>query len=67
MCLAIPARVTAVEGGTARVDLEGNERDCSIEVVPGVEVGDFVLMHAGYAIQIISREDAEDTLRLGIT
>lgn len=64
MCLAVPARVTAIEGRTARVDLQGNERDCSIDVVPDVEVGDYVLMHAGYAVQIISGEDARETLRL---
>ncbi len=64
MCLAVPARVMAIQGRTARVDLEGNERDCSIDVVPEVEVGDYVLMHAGYAMQIIRDEDAEETLRL---
>lgn len=64
MCLAVPAEVISIDDGVARVSISGNVRECLVDLVPGVEVGDYVLMHAGYAVQIIEPEDAEETINL---
>jgi hydrogenase expression/formation protein HypC len=66
MCLAIPARVKQVdrEEGTARVDLEGVEMETRIDLVPQVEPGAWVILHAGYAISTLDEEEARETIRL---
>ena len=64
MCLAIPARIMSVEGGKANVDFgEGVLRDVNITLVEA-KVGDYVLVHAGYAIQVVEEKEALETLRL---
>jgi hydrogenase expression/formation protein HypC len=64
MCLAIPAKVVSITGNKAKVDFgEGVLREVDITLV-NVEVGEYVLVHAGYAIQVLSAEEAEETLRL---
>ena len=64
MCLAIPALVMSVEGGKANVDFgEGVLRDVNISLVEA-KVGDYVLVHAGYAIQVVEEKEALETLRL---
>jgi len=64
MCLAIPAKVVEIEGDSARVDFgEGVLREVSVMLVDA-KVGDYVLVHAGYAIQVLSEEEARETLRL---
>lgn len=64
MCLAIPAKVVSVQGNVARVDFGGGIiREVDISLVE-VKPDDYVLVHAGYAIQVLSREEAEETLRL---
>ena len=64
MCLAIPAKVMSVEGDEARVDFsEGVLREVNVTLVEA-KVSDYVLVHAGYAIQVLSEEDALETLRL---
>lgn len=64
MCLAIPARVISVEGNTATVDFGGVTRSVSIALLENVEIGEYVLVHTGYAIQKMDREEAEKTLEL---
>jgi hydrogenase expression/formation protein HypC len=64
MCLAIPGRVVSVEGTSARVDFGGIQRKISLDLVPEATVGDYVLAHAGFAIQLLSLADAEETLDL---
>jgi hydrogenase expression/formation protein HypC len=64
MCLAIPMRVTAVDGDTAMVEQEGVTREVRIDFVPEVAVGDYVLVHAGMAIERVDADDAAETLRL---
>ncbi|HUV03929.1 MAG TPA: HypC/HybG/HupF family hydrogenase formation chaperone [Armatimonadota bacterium] len=64
MCLAIPMKVVEIRGKTARVEQEGVSREARIDFLEGIEVGDFVLVHAGIAIQRVRPEDAEETLRL---
>jgi hydrogenase expression/formation protein HypC len=64
MCLAIPAKVLEVQGDVAKVDFgQGIVRDVNVTLVEA-HVGEYVLVHAGYAIQVIDQEAAEETLRL---
>jgi len=64
MCLAIPARVMRVDGSKAQVDFgEGVLREVNVTLVDA-KVGDYVLVHAGYAIQILDEKDALETLAL---
>lgn len=64
MCLAIPAKVKSIEGDNAQVDFgEGVLREVNIMLVD-VKADDYVLVHAGYAIQVLSEEEALETLRL---
>lgn len=64
MCLAIPAKVVTIEQDKALVDFgEGVTRGVNVALV-NVKVGDYVLVHAGYAIQVLDREEASETLRL---
>jgi hydrogenase expression/formation protein HypC len=64
MCLAIPAKVVSITGDSAQVDFgEGVLREVNITLVEA-KVSDYVLVHAGYAIQVLSEEDAQETLRL---
>lgn len=63
MCLAVPGRITAVENGTATVDFGGGVvREASVKLVPAARAGDFVLVHAGFAIQVITEKDARETV-----
>ncbi len=64
MCLAIPAKVMSLEGDKAHVDFgQGVLREVNISLVEA-KVGDYVLVHAGYAIQIIEEQEAKETLSL---
>ena len=63
MCLAVPAKVLEVDGARARVDMAGNVRDADLSLLARVEVGDYVLLHAGFAIGIYDEETALETLR----
>jgi hydrogenase expression/formation protein HypC len=64
MCLAVPARIIAVNGTEATVEIGGVTRQTSILLTPEAKVGDYVLMHTGFAISIIDEEEAQETLRL---
>jgi len=64
MCLAIPAKVVTITGAIAKVDMMGNERVVSIDLVPEVKLGEYVLVHAGFAIEIIDDESAQETEEL---
>lgn len=64
MCLAVPAKVIAVDGSVAVVDIGGNRREANLVLLPGVAIGDYVLVHAGFAISKYEPEDAEETLRV---
>ena len=63
MCLAIPGRVVEKEGNRALVDYGGVQRNVRVDVVDA-KVGDWVYVHAGYAIQVLDEEEAEKTLEL---
>jgi len=65
MCLAIPAKVTALEEGEmAVVALEGVKKRISVALLDEVAVGDYVLIHVGYALHRLSEEEAQRTLDL---
>lgn len=65
MCLALPAKVTTLhDDGTATVDLGGVRQRISLALVDGVGVGDFVVIHVGYALSRLDAQDAERTLQL---
>jgi hydrogenase expression/formation protein HypC len=64
MCLALPAEVVEIEGDMARVNLGGIRKEVSLALVEEVTVGDYVLVHVGYALNRISPEEAERTLAL---
>ncbi len=64
MCLAVPVQVVWVEGDQATVALEGNTRTANLSLVGDAAVGEWVLLHAGFAIEKITPEEAEETLGL---
>lgn len=64
MCLAIPALIKSINGQQAVADIEGLTRDISLQLTPEAKVGDYVLLHTGYAISIIDAAEAEETLKL---
>ena len=65
MRLAVPARVIEMRDGLlGLVELGGVVREASFMLLPDVAVGDYVLLHAGYALQKVDTAEAEETLRL---
>jgi len=65
MCLAIPVKVVELrEGDQAMVDVGGVRKEISLALVDGIAVGDYVILHVGYAIQKLDLEEAEKTLAL---
>jgi hydrogenase expression/formation protein HypC len=64
MCVAIPARVKSIEGSTADVEVGGVSRKISVQLTPEVQKDDYVLVHAGFAIQVVDEEEARETLKL---
>ncbi len=64
MCLAIPMRVVSISGHLAQVEEAGVRREARIDLVDGVAVGDYVIVHAGVAIERLDPHEAQETLRL---
>lgn len=64
MCLGIPVRIEKIEGKIAVACAGGAKRKIALDLLPGVKVGDYVLLHAGFAIQKIDEEQAKETLKL---
>jgi hydrogenase expression/formation protein HypC len=64
MCLAIPAEVVTVEGNKGTVDFGGLLQEINLELVEDVKPGDYVLIHVGFAIEKLSKEDALETLAI---
>lgn len=64
MCVAIPGRVEEIEELAAVVDVGGATVKARIDLVPEVQVGEYVLIHAGFAIERMDEEEAQETLRL---
>jgi hydrogenase expression/formation protein HypC len=61
MCLAVPAKIVECEGDQAVADLHGNRVRINTLLVPEAKVGDWVLIHAGFAIQYLDCKSAEET------
>jgi hydrogenase expression/formation protein HypC len=64
MCLAIPALIKSVEDREAEVEMGGVSRRISLWLTPEAKVGDYVLVHAGYAINALDQKEAQETLSL---
>jgi hydrogenase expression/formation protein HypC len=64
MCLAVPCKVVAINGATAQVNYGGNVLNVDISMLPDVKVDQYVIVHAGIALQIYSEKEALETLEL---
>ena len=65
MCLAIPAKITEMKDNhLATVDILGVKRDIALDLTPQAELGDFVLVHAGFAIEVVDPDYAQETIDL---
>ncbi len=64
MCLGVPARIVHKEGELATVDVQGNQVQISLRLTPDARPGDYVLVHAGFAMEIIDADAAAETMRL---
>lgn len=64
MCLAVPARIVAIEDDHAAVEIGGVRRAISLALTPEARVGDYAIVHTGFAISILDQAEAEETLRL---
>ncbi len=64
MCLAIPPLVKSISAYMAEVDIDGVTRQVSLQLTPEAKVGDYVLLHTGYAINVIDADEAAENLKL---
>ena len=64
MCLAVPMQIQKTEGLRAQVTAAGVELEVGLDLIEGAEVGDWVIVHAGYAITKLSEEEAHETLAI---
>ncbi|QLH75300.1 MAG: HypC/HybG/HupF family hydrogenase formation chaperone [Methanomassiliicoccales archaeon] len=63
MCLAVPGKIVSIEGKNAQVDFGGVIRETNISMVDA-KVGSYVIIHAGFAIQVVDEEEAKETIKL---
>jgi len=64
MCLAVPARIVELAGDKATVDAMGNRFSARTTLIPEAKLGDLVLVHAGFAIALVSEDEAKKTWQL---
>ena len=64
MCLAVPVKIVSIDGDEAETEIAGVRRRVSIALTPEAKMGDYVLLHTGYAIGVIAEAEAEETLKL---
>lgn len=64
MCLSIPAKVETIEGEMAMVSVGGTKYKASLQMLDDVKIGDYILMHTGFAIQKLDPEEAAESLRV---
>ena len=64
MCLAIPSKIKKIENNMATIDVDGVQREASLMLLADARVGDYVIVHAGFAIQKLDEAAALDTLDL---
>lgn len=63
MCLAIPGKVLSIEGQKANVDFDGVQKKVVVALLPKLEIGKYVIVHAGYAIQELDEEEAMESIQ----
>ena len=64
MCLAVPGKITSLEETSAEVDMQGVMIEADVSLIDDPKIGDWVIVHTGFAIQKYSEEEAAETLRL---
>ena len=64
MCLSIPAKIVSIDGDMAEVSAGGSIFKSGLHMIENANVGDYILLHAGFAIQKISQEEAAETLKI---
>ena len=64
MCLSIPAKVESIDNDMATVSVGGTRYNASLQMLDDVKVGDYILLHTGFAIQKLSKEDALESLKV---
>ena len=64
MCLSIPAKVESIDNDMATVSVGGTRYNASLQMLDDVKVGDYILLHTGFAIQKLSKEDAIESLKV---
>ena len=64
MCLAVPSKITKIENGIGTIDVDGVKRTTSLLLVEDAKVGDYVIVHAGFALHKIDEKAAMDTLNI---
>ena len=64
MCLGVPVKITEINGKEGMAEFKGIKRNISLELLEQVNVGDYVILHAGFAIQVLEQKDAMETLKL---
>lgn len=64
MCVAIPTLIKSVDGQNAQVEIGGIERAISIALTPEAKVGDYVIVHTGFALSVLDEAEAQETLRM---
>jgi hydrogenase expression/formation protein HypC len=64
MCLAIPSKIVSIENSMAVIDVDGVRRECSLLLVEDAREGEYVIVHAGFAISKIDEDAAKETLAL---
>ncbi|EKE16122.1 MAG: hydrogenase maturation factor [uncultured bacterium] len=62
MCLAFPGKIVSIDGQKATIDFDGVKKDANVSMVD-VKIGDYVIVHAGFAIQTLTNEDAMEVLK----
>jgi len=64
MCLSVPAQVVSIEGELAKVSVGGTIMNANLNLVEDIKIGDYILLHTGFALQKIDEEEALETLKI---
>ena len=64
MCLAIPAKITEIKNSMGTIDMEGTQREVSMLLLEDAKIGDYVIVHAGFAIHKIDEAEAKESLKV---
>jgi len=64
MCLAIPTLIKSIDGQAAEVEIGGVQRKISLALTPDAKVGDYVIVHTGFALSVLDEQEAQETLQM---